>query len=72
MAARFRFTSDDPAGTLGPDGHWDNGEVEDYILGAIGNYVWEDNGAGDGGVAADGIQNGTEAGIEYRMLTAPT
>ncbi|QEG24328.1 SdrD B-like domain-containing protein [Mariniblastus fucicola] len=59
MAARFRFTSDDPFGALGPDGHWDNGEVEDYVLGAIGDYVWEDNGNG-GGVPNDGIQNGTE------------
>ncbi len=30
---------------------------------AIGNRVWNDNGAGTGGIANDGIQNGTEAGI---------
>ncbi|MCG2785105.1 MAG: isopeptide-forming domain-containing fimbrial protein [Anaerolineae bacterium] len=30
---------------------------------AIGNRVWFDTGAGAGGVADDGIQNGTEAGV---------
>ena len=68
MAARFRFTSDDPVGALGPDGSWDNGEVEDYVLGAIGDQVWLDNGTGDGsvgddGVGNDGIQNGDEPGV---------
>lgn len=29
----------------------------------LGNTIWNDNGAGAGGVANDGIQNGTEAGI---------
>ena len=61
--ARFRFTADDPAGALGPDGHWDNGEVEDYVLGSIGDVVWNDNAAG-GGTSGDGIQNGTEPGVE--------
>ncbi len=32
-------------------------------LGSIGNRVFNDNGVGAGGVANDGIQNGTEAGI---------
>ena len=60
--ARFRFTSDDPAGALGPDGHWPNGEVEDYVLGFIGDLVWLDNGEGSG-TSNDGIQNGDEAGL---------
>ena len=30
--ARFRYTSDDPGGTLGAGGSWPNGEVEDYLL----------------------------------------
>jgi len=33
-----------------------NGEVEDYALGSIGNYVWSD-------VDGDGIQDGGELGI---------
>jgi hypothetical protein len=70
MAARFRFTSDDPNGELGSTGAWSNGEVEDYVLGALGNYVWEDNGAG-GGTAYDGIQHADEkpvAGVTVYLL----
>ena len=58
-SARFRFTSDNTSGTLAPDGNWDNGEVEDYMLASIGNYVWYDNGDGGGG-AGDGIQDAGE------------
>ncbi|WP_177428245.1 DUF4347 domain-containing protein, partial [Candidatus Venteria ishoeyi] len=37
---------------------------EDVTVGfSIGDKVWNDNGAG-GGVAADGIQNGTEPGVQ--------
>ena len=55
LYARFRFTSyetasdppNDPIGLLGPDGLALDGEVEDYVLISIGNYVWfDDNGNG--------------------------
>jgi len=54
MGARFRFTSDDPGGALGHDGQWENGEVEDYILGSIGNFVFMDNNE-------DGLQDGGDS-----------
>ncbi|MBV5335812.1 carboxypeptidase regulatory-like domain-containing protein, partial [bacterium] len=41
----------------------DFGFVAANTLVAIGNRVWIDNGAGTGGVANDGIQNGAEAGV---------
>ena len=56
LYARFRFTSDDPGGSLGPDGPWPNGEVEDYALGSISGIAWFDDGT-EGGTASDGIQN---------------
>ena len=73
MAARFRFTCDDPDGALGSTGEWDNGEVEDYVLGAIGDKVWLDNGAGADGVGGDGIRNGDEpvvADVTVNLLNA--
>lgn len=63
MYSRFRFTSDNPNGDLGQSHRWNNGEVEDYILSELGDRVWLDNGAGAGGAAADGIQNGSEPGV---------
>jgi uncharacterized repeat protein (TIGR01451 family) len=49
-----------------------DGEATVAVQGfSIGNRVWLDNGAGTGGVAGDGIQNGTEAGIsgvQIRLL----
>ncbi|MEM7382332.1 MAG: SdrD B-like domain-containing protein, partial [Bacteroidota bacterium] len=39
---RFRYTSNDPAGTLGTTGAWPNGEVEDYALLVLGDVVWHD------------------------------
>jgi len=62
MYSRFRYTTDDPAGALGPTGAWLNGEVEDYALASLGNRVWNDDGSGGGGIG-DGIQNGTEPGL---------
>ncbi len=58
--SRFRFTSyetasdppNDPPGILGPDGLALDGEVEDYVLMSLGNYVWFDengNGVQDAG-----------------------
>jgi SdrD B-like domain len=42
---------------------------------AIGNRVWNDNGVGTGGVAGDGIRNGTEpglAGVTVELLSGTT
>ena len=72
MAARFRFSSDAMGADRSTTGSWDNGEVEDYVLGAIGNYVWKDDGAG-GGTAGDGIQDSGElpvAGVVVNLLDA--
>ena len=55
--SRFRFTEDDPQGALGPTAFWPNGEVEDYALGAIGNFVFDDS------ANANGIQDPGEPGI---------
>ncbi len=63
MYSRFRFSSDNPGGDLGADQRWNNGEVEDYVLAELGDRVWLDNGAGAGGTAADGVQNGSEPGV---------
>ncbi|MEM7312277.1 MAG: SdrD B-like domain-containing protein, partial [Planctomycetota bacterium] len=62
MAARFRYSADPMDTERSPNGGWDTGEVEDYVLGAIGDIVWIDSGSG-GGVANDGILNGTESGL---------
>ncbi|HTX91046.1 MAG TPA: SdrD B-like domain-containing protein, partial [Anaerolineales bacterium] len=40
---------------------WDAGL---YQLASVGDRVWNDNGAGAGGIANDGIQNGTEPGLD--------
>lgn len=55
--ARFRFTSYNTIGALGPNGQANNGEVEDYALVSIGNRVWLDS-------DADGTQDGGEVGID--------
>ncbi len=36
---------------------------------SLGNRVWLDNGAGTGGVAADGLQNGSEPGVAGVTVT---
>ena len=36
---------------------------------SIGDLVWADNGAGTGGIAANGVQDGTEAGINLITVT---
>ncbi len=63
--SRFRFTSYDPQGQLGPDGLALDGEVEDYVQESLslGNRVWLDDGSG-GGLANNGQQDGSEAGIQ--------
>ena len=42
--------------------------IRNTAKGSFGNRVWIDNGAG-GGIAADGIQNGSEAGVAGIMVT---
>ncbi len=53
-----------PAVSIPLPGHnnhsFDAGYVPAY---SVGNRVWIDNGAGAGGVANDGLQNGTEPGV---------
>ena len=53
LHSRFRFTSNDPSGALGPTGSWPNGEVEDYVLSGFGDYGWAD-------LDGDGIQDLSE------------
>ena len=68
IAARFRFTTDEMGVDRSPNGDWDNGEVEDYVLGSLGDKVWLDDGAG-GGTAKDGIQDPGEEGVEGVLVT---
>ncbi|MCP4542246.1 MAG: DUF11 domain-containing protein [Chloroflexi bacterium] len=60
--SRFRFTSYDPSGGLSYTGLASDGEVEDYVLMSLGNFVWLDDGSG-GGTFNDGALNGSETGI---------
>ncbi|MEE8389433.1 MAG: GEVED domain-containing protein, partial [Anaerolineae bacterium] len=59
---RFRFTSYNPGGGLSYTGLANDGEVEDYVLMSLGNFVWLDDGTG-GGTFNDGALNGSEAEI---------
>jgi len=56
--SRFRFTNGQNEATT-PEGEASNGEVEDYALLSLGDFVWRDEGQG-GGVAGDGKRNGDE------------
>lgn len=57
MAARFRITNAAGQGGASPTGSATTGEVEDYVLGCIGDFVWSD-------LDGDGIQDGgAEVGI---------
>jgi len=78
LYSRFRFT--DSAGQVtSPHGAAVSGEVEDYVLMALGDTVWLDNGAGSAGGldANNGTQDGTEAGVAavlvelYQQGTTP-
>ncbi|MDH5521823.1 MAG: GEVED domain-containing protein, partial [Acidimicrobiia bacterium] len=60
MGARFRITNLAGQGGASPVGPATTGEVEDYVLGCIGDMVWNDlngDGAQDGGaeVGVDGV-----------------
>ena len=63
LYSRFRFTKTAGQGGENPDGIAYSGEVEDYALMSIGNIVWDDGGAGTGGIPNNGIKDGTELGI---------
>jgi len=70
MAARFRVTNLVGQGGGSTTGPATTGEVEDYGLGALGDFVWLDNGAG-GGTAGDGVQDPAEPalpGITVNLL----
>ena len=64
MAARFRFTADPMGDQRSTTGLAATGEVEDYVLGAIGNFTFVD-------ANEDGIQGGTESplsGVVVNLL----
>jgi uncharacterized repeat protein (TIGR01451 family) len=61
LYARFRFTAGAGEATT-PEGYAPSGEVEDYVLGSLGNRVFLDDGSG-GGSAGNGAQDGGEPGV---------
>ena len=54
--SRFRFTTQCGQGGQSPTGPATSGEVEDYVLAALGDYVWVDTNV-------DGIQNDSNTGL---------
>ncbi len=56
MAARFRYTEAQNQGGNSPVGLAHSGEVEDYLLAALGDYVWLDQNY-------NGVQDGGEPGV---------
>ena len=64
MAARFRFTADPLGPSRSTTGTVGTGEVEDYVLAAIGNFTFND-------LDADGIQDFADtalAGVVVNLL----
>ena len=64
LYTRFRYTTldhdgDGVPGIETPDGDAKDGEIEDYALLSLGDFVWLDEGQG-GGLAGDGKHNGSE------------
>ncbi len=73
--ARFRFTSDDPAGALGPTEGWFNGEVEDHPVTIVpvaelhwrfDEYLW----SGSGGEAQESGGSGHDGTPTNGPVTA--
>ncbi len=56
MPARFRLTDERFQGGDSATGPASSGEVEDYVLASLGDYVWID-------ANENGIQDGTEGGL---------
>jgi len=56
IKSRFRFTSGQGEATV-PYGLAPNGEVEDYALSSIGDFVWEDGYNGKQNPAEDGLND---------------
>ena len=56
LYSRFRFTAQCGQGGQTPTGPATSGEVEDYVLAALGDYVWVDTNV-------DGIQNDGNTGL---------
>ena len=54
--SRFRFTAGCQQGGDTPTGQASSGEVEDYVLSSLGDYVWRD-------LNGNGIQDGGESGL---------
>ncbi len=61
MASRFRLSAGTGQANT-PTGAAPNGEVEDYVLAAVGDFVWRDT-------DFDGIQDGDETGINEVVVT---
>ena len=61
LYSRFRFTRQ-AGGMTTPYGEAPDGEVEDYALLSLGNFVWLDQGR-DPGTAGDGKFNSNEMGV---------
>ena len=64
MAARFRFTAEPMGAQRSTTGIAASGEVEDYVLGAIGNYTFND-------VNENGLQDTADtalAGVIVNLL----
>ncbi|HRY34133.1 MAG TPA: SdrD B-like domain-containing protein [Bacteroidales bacterium] len=55
---------------FGNDSPFETDDALTFITGtnSIGDLVWTDNGSGTGGIRADGVQNGTEPGIQYATI----
>jgi hypothetical protein len=65
MGVRVRITDACAQGGALPTGRAQNGEVEDYILSALGNYVWNDTNSD--GIQNDGAASG-QNGVTVNLL----
>ncbi|MCG3209108.1 MAG: hypothetical protein FOGNACKC_02727 [Anaerolineae bacterium] len=66
LYSRFRYTTN-PGEANTPTGVANSGEVEDYVLMSLGDFVWRDDGSG-GGTPDDGIWQTTEPVISNVVL----
>ena len=61
--SRFRFTAEENQGGNSPTGLATSGEVEDYVLMSLGDFVWRDNGGGNVTNGNNGRVDAGETGI---------